>query len=116
MRNITVTVSDKAYREARVWAAERDSSLSRIVAYLIQTLPNIRRAVIAFPVAKTAVIRPETTPNDAFSTPKNSTLNEKSRPLSGHSEGKDSVQVSETKAPNAETSASFPKEISISRL
>jgi hypothetical protein len=116
MRNITVTVSDKAYREARVWAAERDSSLSRIVAYLIQTLPNIRRAVIAFPVAKTAVIRPETTPNDAFSTPKNSTLDEKSRPLSGHSEGKDSVQVSETKAPNSETAASFPEEISISRL
>jgi hypothetical protein len=26
------------------------------------------------------------------------------------------VQVSETKAPNSETSASFPKEISISRL
>ena len=116
MRNITVTVSDKAYCEARVWAAERDSSLSRIVAYLIQTLPNIRRAVIAFPVAKTAVKTPETTPNDAFSTPKNSTLNEKSRPLSGHSEGKDSVQVSETKAPNSETAASFPEEISISRL
>jgi hypothetical protein len=26
------------------------------------------------------------------------------------------VQVSETKAPNSETAASFPKEISISRL
>ena len=70
MRNITVTVSDKAYCEARVWAAERDSSLSRIVAYLIQTLPNIRRAVIAFPVAKTAVKTPKMTPNDAFSTKK----------------------------------------------
>ena len=70
MRNITVTVSDKAYREARVWAAERDSSLSRIVAYLIQTLPNIRRAVIAFPVAKTAVKRPEMTQIEAFSTQK----------------------------------------------
>ena len=70
MRNITVTVSDKAYCEARVWAAERDSSLSRIVQYLIQTLPNIRRAVIAFPVAKTAIQRPETTQIDAFSTEK----------------------------------------------
>jgi hypothetical protein len=70
MRNITVSVSDKAYCEARVWAAERDSSLSRIVQYLIQTLPNIRRAVIAFPVVNTAVQRPKTTPIDAFSTEK----------------------------------------------
>ena len=70
MRNITVSVSDKAYCEARVWAAERDSSLSRIVQYLIQTLPNIRRAVIAFPVAKTDVQRPKTTQIDVFSTEK----------------------------------------------
>ena len=70
MRNITVTVSDKAYCEARVWAAERDSSLSRIVQYLIQTLPNIRRAVIAFPVAKTTIQGPETASIEAFSTEK----------------------------------------------
>jgi hypothetical protein len=50
MRNITVTVSDETYRQARVWAAEHDSSLSRIVAYLLQTLPRIKRAVAAFPI------------------------------------------------------------------
>jgi hypothetical protein len=44
MKNITVTVSDRAYRQARVWAGQHDSSLSRIVQYLISTLPNISRA------------------------------------------------------------------------
>ncbi len=66
MKNITVTVSDKAYREARVWAAQRDTSLSRVVQYLISTLPNIARVQNSFPVAKpsssNSEIRPLTTP------------------------------------------------------
>ena len=44
MKNITVAISDEAYRQARVWAAERDVSLSRIVAYLLETLPTHTRA------------------------------------------------------------------------
>jgi hypothetical protein len=50
MRNLTVTVPDDAYRRARVWAAQRDSSLSAIVRYLIETLPGIDRSNRAFPI------------------------------------------------------------------
>jgi hypothetical protein len=50
MRNITVTVSDETYRQARVWAAQRDTSVSCVVAYLLQTLPGIKRAAAAFAV------------------------------------------------------------------
>jgi hypothetical protein len=50
MRNITVSVSDETYRQARVWAAQRDSSVSAVVQYLLQTLPSISRAARAFPV------------------------------------------------------------------
>jgi hypothetical protein len=70
MKNITVTVSDKSYREARVWAAQHDSSLSRIVQYLIETLPGIRRAALAFPGANTNPERPETPPPGPPSTEK----------------------------------------------
>ena len=38
MKNITVCVTERSYREARVWAAERETSLSRVVQYLITTL------------------------------------------------------------------------------
>jgi hypothetical protein len=58
MKNITVCVSDKSYHDARVWAAQRDTSLSGIVQYLISTLPNIARAQLAFPV-KTSSNKPE---------------------------------------------------------
>src|ERR1017187_9730577 len=49
MRNITVTIPDDAYRRARVWAAERDTSLSAVVKYLLETMPGIKRSAIAFP-------------------------------------------------------------------
>jgi hypothetical protein len=52
MKNITVTVTDKAYRQARVWAAERETSVSAVVRYLLQTLPGIQRANAHFPVTK----------------------------------------------------------------
>jgi hypothetical protein len=52
MRNITVTVSDQTYRQARIWAAQRDTAVSAVVQYLLQTLPGIARATTAFPVAK----------------------------------------------------------------
>jgi hypothetical protein len=58
MRNITVTIPDKAYRQARVWAAERDTSVSAIVRYLLETLPGIQRARAHFPVAKSSSTTP----------------------------------------------------------
>jgi predicted CopG family antitoxin len=49
MRNITVTIPDDAYRRARVWAAQRDTSVSEVVRHLLETLPGISRAARAFP-------------------------------------------------------------------
>jgi hypothetical protein len=48
MKNITVSVPDETYRSARVWAARRDTSVSAVVGYLLQTLPGIQRAKQAF--------------------------------------------------------------------
>ena len=42
MRNITVNISDETYREARAWAARRDTSVSAVMQYLLQTLPAPR--------------------------------------------------------------------------
>ena len=39
-KNITVTVPEETYRQARVWAAERDTSISAVVAYLLESLPR----------------------------------------------------------------------------
>jgi hypothetical protein len=50
MRNITVTIPDDAYTQARVWAAQRDTSVSAVVKYLLETLPGRKRACLAFPV------------------------------------------------------------------
>jgi hypothetical protein len=50
MRNLTVTIPGDAYRRARVWAAERDTSLSAVVRHLIETLPGINRSNSAFPI------------------------------------------------------------------
>jgi hypothetical protein len=47
MRNITVSVTDAQYRKARVWAAERDTSVSHMVQYLLANLPKTARAVSA---------------------------------------------------------------------
>jgi hypothetical protein len=44
MRNITVTVDDKVYRQARVWAAEHDTSVSAVVQYMLSTLRTDWRA------------------------------------------------------------------------
>jgi hypothetical protein len=50
MRSITVKISDDPYRDARAWAARRDTSAAA-VQYLLQTLPTVRRAARAFPEA-----------------------------------------------------------------
>ena len=49
MKNITVSISDTAYLRARVWAAERETSISAVVAYLLETLPKITRANAHYP-------------------------------------------------------------------
>jgi hypothetical protein len=41
MPNITVTVSEEAYRNARVWAAQNDTSISAVVQYCIERLPGL---------------------------------------------------------------------------
>jgi hypothetical protein len=46
MRNITVTVSDRTYHQSRVWAAQRGTSISRVVAFLLNTLPDVPRSVL----------------------------------------------------------------------
>jgi hypothetical protein len=60
MKNITVTISDETYRNARVWAAQRDTSISAVVQYLLMTLQGIERAARAFPIAgsKPAAAKP----------------------------------------------------------
>jgi len=65
MRNITVSVSDETYRQARVWAAQRDTSVSAIVQYLLQTLPGVTRAVRAFPVCNPKVVNTFQVPDQA---------------------------------------------------
>jgi hypothetical protein len=70
MRNITVTVSDQAYRQARVWAAQRDTSVSAVVQYLLQTMPGMSRAEKAFPAAKPAQNTTLAAQSDPISTEK----------------------------------------------
>jgi hypothetical protein len=58
MRSLTLTVSDETLRMARVWPAQRDRSLSSVVAELLRTLPNIQRVREAFPAT---LLKPNST-------------------------------------------------------
>jgi hypothetical protein len=40
-KHITVSVDETVYRQARMWAAERDSSISAVVQYLLERLPRL---------------------------------------------------------------------------
>lgn len=40
MKNVTVAISDTAWHRGRVWAAERNTSLSAVVSYLLQYLTS----------------------------------------------------------------------------
>ena len=40
-RNITVTVSEQTYRNARIWAAENNTSLSAAVEYVLENVHTI---------------------------------------------------------------------------
>jgi hypothetical protein len=46
MRNITVAISDKAYYEARIWAAYRGSSISAVTQLLLENLSRIPKWVV----------------------------------------------------------------------
>jgi hypothetical protein len=39
MKNITISIDDETYRRARLWAAERDTSVSAVVRCILTTLP-----------------------------------------------------------------------------
>jgi hypothetical protein len=39
MKNITISIDDETYRRARLWAAERDTSVSAVVKCILTTLP-----------------------------------------------------------------------------
>ncbi len=38
MKNITISVSNTVHRNARVWAARHDTSVSAVVAFLLENL------------------------------------------------------------------------------
>ena len=62
MKNITVAIDDETYRRARIWAAERDTSVSAIVKCILTTLPA--RA----PARKSPATRPGTATIPAWGT------------------------------------------------
>jgi hypothetical protein len=43
-RSITVKVEEEVYHRARIWVAERDSSLSGVVQYCLENLPGLSLA------------------------------------------------------------------------
>ena len=52
-KNITISIPEEIYQQARVWAAMRGTSLSALFHYILMTLPENRRAAAAFPVIAT---------------------------------------------------------------
>jgi hypothetical protein len=60
MKNITISVPDQTYRHARVWVARRDTSISAVVKYILETLPGIKLATQAFPVIKSPAVAADT--------------------------------------------------------
>jgi hypothetical protein len=62
MKNITVAVPETTYIKARVWAAQHETSVSAVVAFLLQTLPDTRRAAHRFPLRPDPPTRPACPP------------------------------------------------------
>jgi hypothetical protein len=62
MKNITVAVSDDAYRQARIWAAKNDTSVSAVVQDLLQNLPGLARVARTFTAGLPAVPTPPPSP------------------------------------------------------
>lgn len=44
MRNITVAINDRVYRDIRVWCARRDTSVSAVVQRFLEDLPRLKQA------------------------------------------------------------------------
>jgi len=44
MRNITVSITDEVYRQARIWAAENNTSISAAVEYMLENVRSILQA------------------------------------------------------------------------
>jgi len=65
MRNITVTIPDDSYCRARVWAAERNTSISAVVRRLLESLPGLSRAAKAFPARNSNPINTQPVPSPA---------------------------------------------------
>ena len=55
MRNLTLTVPDSSYHDARVWAAQRDTTITSVVRYLLENLCSNGNAANAFPAPEPRV-------------------------------------------------------------
>ena len=49
MKNLTLSISDQSLHRARVWAARHQVSLSEVVRYFLDTLPECPRSNRVFP-------------------------------------------------------------------
>lgn len=49
-RNVTIVIDDDLYMRARVWAAQRNISLSTVVRVLLETVHTMPRAAQRFPL------------------------------------------------------------------
>lgn len=49
-KNITIAIDADIYTRARLWAAQRGTSISRVVSFILADLPLLPRAHAAFPV------------------------------------------------------------------
>jgi hypothetical protein len=61
-RNVTIAIDEDLYRRARVWAAERDTTLSTVVSVLLATVPTMARAAQRFPLPGQAPASPTPAP------------------------------------------------------
>jgi len=63
MKNITISVPDEVYRQARVWAAQHGTSLSATVGRLLALLPEtpIVRRMPAAGASKSSPLQREET-------------------------------------------------------
>ncbi|HEU5350504.1 MAG TPA: hypothetical protein VFU55_02840 [Terracidiphilus sp.] len=50
-RNVTIVIDEDLYQRARVWAAQRNTTLSTVVRVLLETVPTMPRAAQRFPLA-----------------------------------------------------------------
>ncbi|HVC48193.1 MAG TPA: hypothetical protein VND90_13200 [Terracidiphilus sp.] len=50
-RNVTIVIDEDLHRRVRVWAAQRNTTLSTVVRVLLETVPSMPRADQRFPVA-----------------------------------------------------------------